>query len=586
MDKPNFSPIGTLTSTTIRYPSPFFDLSKQYFPRNIKSLFRWCRYFYYRSGVIKSVVSKKSEYPITDIIVDHEDKEMKDLWSNILNKVLFLKPFLVAAGADYFAMGNCIVSVIKPFKRFLKCPKCEKTMLPEKAKDTKWVNYSFKGKCPFCEKDVTFSVKDVSVKDYSRLRLKRWNVDNIDIDYEEVTDTYTYTYKIPPKTRAMIEKGDRTVLNNIPWIFVEAIKKKRNIQMDPNHIFHFKSEGLSETSCEWGKPDVLQALPLVFYLFVLKKAQEAIAVERTVPLRVLFPKGDNHINPFEGINLAGWKTKVEEEVRKWRQDPNYVAVMPIPLGYSNIGGESKALMLTQEIDNTQKEIAVSMGCSIEFVFGGASWSGSSVSLRIIENSFINYREHGLAPLISFIVKEVANFMQITPANVTLSDFKMADDVQRKQLMMNLAQNEVVSNETLLDGMGLDSDKEFEKLEKEIDKQAEIAKKKALQEVVIKGEQQLKEIDYRKKIAQAQREKQPEGDMESMMRSWLEELKGMGPEEQQQALEQLSGEMPGVAQYLSEAMAQEGGQQEQEEEPSTDMRPAPDQKPPRRENTAM
>lgn len=53
-----------------KYPNPFFDLANNYIPKNIKTLFSYCRTFFYTNAFIRNVVSKLTEYPITEILVD------------------------------------------------------------------------------------------------------------------------------------------------------------------------------------------------------------------------------------------------------------------------------------------------------------------------------------------------------------------------------------------------------------------------------------------------------------------------------------------------------------------------------------
>lgn len=545
------------TSELVKYPNPFFDLSKTYFPKDIKNLFKWCRYFFYKSAIIKNVVTKKSEYPITNLIIDTDNEDKKNLWTKILVEHLNIRPFLFYCGLDYFAMGNCIVSVVKPFRRHVICPNCKTMHLLSEIK-YKWHRFKFVGKCPKCQRDgVEYIVKDIYLKDPSKLKLKRWNIENIDIEHEEVTDTYTYIYKIPNNTRKGIKKGTRTIIENIPWIFVEAVRQNHDIQLDPERIFHFKREGLSETSPQWGKPDILSALPLVFYLFILKKAQEAIGLERTVPLRVLYPKAGEGLNPYTDLNLSFWKKRVEEEVQQWKRDPNHISVMPVPLGYANIGGEAKALLLTQEIDNTQKEIVISMECTMEFVYGGASWSGSSVSLRIIENSFLNYREHGIDPLMSFIIKEVAGYLGIQTVKAKLSDFKMADDIQRKQLLYNMAKEEHLSWDTFLDNLGYDTQKEYKKILDQIDDLSEIAKKKAIAQVEVQGEATLKGTEYEARIMKAKMESQQTPHLvalQEVFQEHLRELMQMAPEARQAIVEKMKQDMPTYSSMFLEQLA--------------------------------
>ena len=45
-----------------KYPNPFFDLASWNLPKNIKTLFKYCRGFFYTNGFIRNIISKLTEY--------------------------------------------------------------------------------------------------------------------------------------------------------------------------------------------------------------------------------------------------------------------------------------------------------------------------------------------------------------------------------------------------------------------------------------------------------------------------------------------------------------------------------------------
>jgi len=62
-----------------KYPNPFFDLAKNYIPKNIKTLFSYCRTFFYTNAFIRNVITKLTEYPITEVLVGPEiDLEVRE----------------------------------------------------------------------------------------------------------------------------------------------------------------------------------------------------------------------------------------------------------------------------------------------------------------------------------------------------------------------------------------------------------------------------------------------------------------------------------------------------------------------------
>ena len=135
---------------------------------------------------------------------------------------------------------------------------------------------------------------------------------------------------------------------------------------------------------------ILPVLKDTYYLTILRKANEAIAVERAVPLNVIFPQGASGTSDvYSTVNLSSWKNKIQQEIMRWRLDNNYVPVLPLPIGHQSIGGDGKALLLTQEYRVWIEIITAGMGVPQEFLMGGLSFSGSNVSLRMLENQFLD-----------------------------------------------------------------------------------------------------------------------------------------------------------------------------------------------------
>jgi hypothetical protein len=143
----------------------------------------------------------------------------------------------------------------------------------------------------------------------------------------------------------------------------------------------------------------------------------------------------------------------------------------------NFSGDARLLMITPEIKATEDTIITGMGIIPEIIRGGASWSGSNVSLRVVENTFINHRTD-IQSLLDFIVKNVANYMGIPSIKIKMADFKMADDLDKKRLMVSLASDQqgssaILSKPSIMRELGLDPDKEYKEIQNDLKKRLEL-----------------------------------------------------------------------------------------------------------------
>lgn len=490
----------------VNYPSPFFDIAQTYYPNTVKQLFRWCRYYFLTNPLINATIFKMSEYPITDIIIDHESPETRKRWEEFFKDSLRINSFRVESGLDYHTYGSGFVTVSFPFKKYLKCRGCKFSEQAARIRQH-WVftNHQFRLTCPKCNHIGDAETNDVYLKNPSGIKLIRWNPEDIEIDYNDITGEYTYYYIVPGTIRSDIVAGRKSVVEKIPQIFIQAVKEQKGVIFTQDSLFHFKRPTLAGQDRGWGIPLLLPVLKDTFYLQIMKKAQEAILLEHIVPLRVLFPQaGSGSSDPYTTINLADWRDHVSQEIARWRFDQNYIPILPLPIGNQTIGGDGRALLMTQEIQTWSEQIIAGMQVPKEFIYGGMSYSGTSVSMRILENAFLNYSERQL-DMCRYIMRAVASFMGWPEVGIRFKPFKMADDLQRKAYRFQLNQAQKISDTTLLSDDDLSQEEENEMMIREADMRAYTMKKQQMAIAEMQGESQLIMGKYQVKAQQMQQQ---------------------------------------------------------------------------------
>lgn len=569
---------------TLRYPNPFFDLAQQYTPRTVKELFRWCTYFYYTHPLVHSTITKISRYPITKLIIEDEDERVKNKWGSILDDTLKMKDRLMEANLDLNVYGNAFVSLHFPFTRFLICQQCGHRSNIEHL-NWKWQNYGFQFTCPKCKTSQTAQtddpshIKDVPFRDADDIKIVRWNPENIGLRYNEATGETTYYYNVSRTLRYQIQIGERDVIQKLPLLFLQAVRKSRLIKLSNKNLFHLKRPTLAEKDMGWGKPLIQAVMKDLYYMATLRRAQEAIANEHIVPFDFLFPQPNAQMDPFVHTDLGNWRTQVEDIVKKHRRDPNYKAILPVPIGFGRLGGDGKALMLTPELNYLNQTIVGGMGIPQEFLFGGLNWTGSSITLRSLQNDF-QHNQTQLLELTKWIKNKVKVFLRLPDIKrLRFMDFKMADDIQRIQQLISLNSQRKVSDETLLTELGLDYEKEVKKILSEIEIQNEMQDLMARSQAKTSGEAQLVSWNYQKKIQELTEEAQQEK-MKEMQEQGQDqygpEAQGMNPFASEQSPIQYS-QAPQGALPQGQAGGQAGGQQP-EYESATTGQPVPGAKP--------
>lgn len=471
VDGTTLSPTSLSSALTIgrperMYPSPFFDLSRTYLPRTIKETFDWCAYYYLTNPVINGVCSKLAAYAITDMVFAETPEGA--VYKRIFDR-LNMRTVLVEHNLDRSCFGNALITVFFPFIKMLTCPSCEHVEAAETAK-WKWKGGKFLITCNKCRESGYARARDVTTKAESKVRIIKWNPRLITIRRNDSTGRCRYFYEMPKYLRNEIMQGVRSTIIDTPQAYLDALLDNKAIEIDSGKIFHSRRPSISRDPEDdaWGIPLILPVLKDIFLVQILKKSQEAVAMEYVLPLRSLYPdvRADGN-NVYSNINLKDWQESVVKQVKQWKKDPSHIAVMPVPVGQQTMGGTGRQMLLHQEVRFYNDTIVSGMGVPTGFYYGEAMYSGASVNMRALENEFIANRQD-MEHLVEFIVDKLAEWLSIAPSPVKFLPFKMADDMPRKQFLFNLAAQGFISREAFLSELDFSFKKENEAIIKEME----------------------------------------------------------------------------------------------------------------------
>ncbi len=500
---------GTGGKAGTYYPDPFFDIAQSYMPKSVSQLYRWCRFYAMTNPLISAVLYKVSSYPITEVLYDTQNEGLKERYRKLFEDHLKVRPWLVEVNLDRNTYGNSFVSVSFPFRKYLRCKECG-VETPINRSKYRYRNYEFIIECPKCHYHGAAKPIDRYTRSLKGIRLIRWNPENIRVKSNDLTGQTVYYYTLPRAIKNDIITGRPSTIENIPQAYITAVRKKKAIVFRPDQVYHMKRPSISRPDSSLGVSMLLPVLKDVFYLQVLKKAQEAIFFGYITPMRVLFPQAQSaDSSPYSFVNLANWKDQIMSEIQAHRQDSNYIPVLPLPVGLQNVGGEGKALMLANEIRIWSEWIISGMGVPQELVFGGLSWSGSNVSLRMLENEFLGTREDTLS-MLRFIRDKVAAHMGWTPVDLRLRPFKMADDLQRAAFDLQLAGQKFISKKTMLETRDYDYKREHNALKgEELDHELELQRKTQEHQAETQGKAQLILTKYQAESQKLMQEMMPQ-----------------------------------------------------------------------------
>lgn len=560
--------------------NPFYNVANQFLPRNLHDIIRWSRYIIMQSPVVTEVLRKLSTYPITDFIIDTESEEVKKKYLEIFRSFR-LKQRLHNIGFEFHSIGNVFISIYFPIYRALSCPVCKTSVNIKKVDFVKFKNYKFHGICPKCMSTVNFDVMDSKSTSIADMNIIQWDPTHIVTNHNPITGEYEYFYTIPGDIKKRIMNGDRLFLDTVPWSLVEAVRNNQDYKFEHDSIFHLRNISASQAINGVAVPPLVSVFSLVFYQACLRRANESIATDFMSPMRVIFPSPQTaNSDPVVSISMSTFVSKMEAAMSAHKRDKNHVLIAPVPIGYQAISGEGKNLLVSQEIQQAEESILLSLGVSRELLSGTTNWTSSTVGLRLLQNTLECYTGQ-ILEVMEWLMTRVSRYLGIPYAEVTLVPFKLTDDDNLRVALLALVQQNKASATTLFESFGLDYAEEVEKMEKEaviVAKSQIKTKLKVEQSQFLASKESGKDFDadtdYKDNLAKAQQmAEQLYGADEATRRAALNDLKladysqfvmvsKLLEEEEAQGAEQEGAGQPGAAKPGQAAQ----GEQEQTSPP--------------------
>ena len=445
--------------------SPYFTIANQFLPRNLHDVIRWARYITLHSPVTTEVLRKLSTYPITDFIIDSENRDTVALYKRIFESFK-LKTALHDIGFEYHTVGNVFVSLYFPIQRTLQCPHCGTDHNAKNAPFAQFKEFAFVGKCPKCDSTVRFLRKDTKSTNISDMNIIKWDPLNISVNHNIITGEYEYYYRIPNEVRRRVMQGDKLFVDSVPWGFIEAVRNKQDFKFDRDSIYHMKNVSTGHMVDGVSIPPIISQYHLVFYIATLRKANEAIANDFMSPMRVIYPQAQTgNSDPVIAMSLKNFVSNMQTNMIQFKQDQNHITIAPVPIGYQAISGEGKTLLVSQEIAQAEESLLMSMGVSKELLSGTTNWTSSTVGLRMLDNTLRSFVDQ-ITELVNWIMSRTSKYLGVEPCKVTLSPFKLADDDSLRQVLLQLVGTGQASWSTLYESYGMDYEDELRRIKED------------------------------------------------------------------------------------------------------------------------
>ena len=454
MEFPSFPAIGVDTERLNRFssafPDPYLDYASTQMPRSLYDVFRWAEYVWLTYDTYRMAAQRVVRYFLTSVELTDASDDEKQKYEEFLNGQLKIMDVLAQCGDDYMAYGNSIVSLRVPFRRYLRCPKC-RIEQPIDRINYDWTDWKFHGRCPSpkCTYSGEFQRIDRRSVEQDKLRIKRWSPHEIKLLYHPVSDETIYYWDIPPWFRGEITKGTKFYLEDTPWEIIEAIRDKNLFRFHPGVLHHMAEHTLVGVRCfGWGIPRIMGSFKQAWYLQVLKRYNEAIALDYIVPFRVLTPAPgtSREADPILHMNLPRFQSQVLAMFRQHRRDPASIHALPFPVQMQMLGADGKSLAPIELIDKGTDELLNGQGFPAELYRGTLQVQAMPTALRLFERTWV-HMVTSMNELLLWLCDKVSDLMNWENMKARLQPVTYADDLERKQIQLQLAAGQQISRQT-------------------------------------------------------------------------------------------------------------------------------------------
>lgn len=469
-----------------RFPDPFADMASLAMPETIYDAHRWCEYILSANGPYRAALARVISYFITDIEIaapvggdgtNHIGREEKQKYTDFLQDTLGIKNVLTTVALDYLCYGNSFTSLLVPFRRYLSCPGCGFELPLKRVYNTPefrfaWSGFKFNANCMHCGYSGAWKHVDRRSGEVDQIKVKRWNPHEIDILHDPYTDDTAYIWRIADDYRTLIKRGHLHHLERASWEIIEAVRNNQALMFDPDVIYHMKEEALAGIRNRgWGISRVLANFRQAWYLQVLHRYNEAIALDYVIPFRVITPQprpgqGGEVNDPVLNINMGGFTSRVQRLLAQRRRDPARWNILPFPIEYQALGGDATQLCPKELIELGFDTLFTSIGVPVELYKGSLSVQSAPAALRLFEANW-SHLVHNLNRFLAKLVDKIAQIMSWEPVTCRLQRVTHADDLNRQMAHLQLMMGGQISRTTGLAGVGLDFGvEERRKLEEE------------------------------------------------------------------------------------------------------------------------
>lgn len=495
-----------------QFPDPFLDIASLSMPQNLRSVLYLCEHIYSIFGSYRMAMERIISYFLTEVeLLDVSDDE-EEKWGSFLNDVLDILSIVQNLLRDRMCYGNAFASLIVPFDRWLSCPRngCGysaplREVYNKQAFQFRWSIPEFIATCPICGERGAWKIDDRQIDEEKKLKVKIWNPHQIELLHDPYTNDVQYLWRIPEDYKRLIREGHLFHLERATREVLQAVHQNFLFRFNEGAIFHLKEPTLGGiVNRGWGVPRILSNFRQIYYVQVLRRFNEAIALDYVVPFRIITPamrQGSQQAGGTAGMvtdpllmyNGLDFRNQVNAMIRRRRRDPASLQVLPFPVNFQMFGADANQLAPRELIDQGMETLLNDAGTPIELYNGSLQLQTAPVALRLFESTW-HHLIHDTNALLSWLVEQVSQVLSWETVNAKLKRVTIADNLEKQMMSAQLMMSQLLSGTTVLRDLGYSWKQEQKQLAEEARSQAELQ---------ARVQEEMQQAGYAQQIAKGQ-----------------------------------------------------------------------------------
>jgi len=462
----------TIDSGTAQFYSPQLSTDFLEKPQNLRERRAFYRFFYNTNEIIGAAIDLHSTLPLSKLRLvppkgknKHQNEYVYKFFTDMCDQMKLFKT-LIEISHEYTLFGNAFC--------FTEENDWQEELKPDEIsrKKSEAIQRSqlLKEKYGIVDKNPLFKGwKKILVLPPDQVRVRKLPLtDDVAIEYMPDPDTRRFlTSDIP------IDPTDPTkkVKYSISQELRDKVRQTGMIPLDTDpytgsHVFHLARKKSQYEPL--GVSIIERCINTLVLMDKLRQAQTSIASRHMTPMRIVWAEGLNTDNI----------DSLREQVDMALVDPDFSIIANYEIHWEEMGTTGRLLDIQAEDESSLNRLFAGLGVTREILTGEGTYTGSRISLEIMNTQYLLFREVLQDYVENYIFKPVAKkkgFIEyddygnecLLYPRLSFTRLAIRDNEQYFDAAFQLYQKGSISIDLILDILNIDPDSTKEKIEKDL-----------------------------------------------------------------------------------------------------------------------